>query len=217
MDNTELHSKLQDYVAWSHLWHKLDSAYPREDLNDLMLKLTFTEKEILIHFGLPHTFQYSELFQNLGLKEDFKLSDIDDLLEEIRETAEIYLTGQVITDIDLVRMAQKHALDIEEVLPELSFKLDIEPYYIYIYINFLLADLMSAEDFLEELKIIQVNDLSHRLNLVSQNKSLMLEEEYKELLGYNLKCFEDFLENYNGIDELIIELKELFAHPAKRR
>jgi len=209
MDNTELHLKLQDYVAWSHLWHRLDRSHSREELNGLMVKMILAEKEILNHFGLPHTFQYSELFQFLGLKEDFEMSDIDDFLQELKESAEIYLTGQVITDLELIRMAQTKALDIEEVLPELSLKLDLEPYYIYIYVNFLLKNLISPEDFLKELMIINQHDLSFRLNLVSQNKSLMMEEEYKSLFNYNLKCFDSFLSDYSGITGLISELKKL--------
>lgn len=209
MDNTELHLKLQDYVAWSHLWHRLDRSHSREELNGLMVKMILAEKEILNHFGLPHTFQYSELFQFLGLKEDFEMSDIDDFLQELKESAEIYLTGQVITDLELIIMAQINALDIEEVLPELSFKLDMEPYYIYIYVNFLLKNLISPEDFLKELMIINQHDLSFRLNLVSQNKSLMMKEEYKSLFNYNLKCFDSFLSDYSGITGLITELKKL--------
>lgn len=209
MDNTELHLKLQDYVAWSHLWHRLDRSHSREDLNGLMVKMILGEKEILNHYGLPHTFQYSELFQFLGLKIDFEMSDIDDFLLELKQNAEMYLTGQVTTDIELIRMAQINALDIEEVLPELSFKLDMEPYYIYIYVNLLLINLISPEDFLEELNIIHQHDLSFRLTLVGQNKSLMEKEEYQDLLNYNLKCLDKFLSDYNGIEDLITDLKQI--------
>ena len=79
MTDEELKSKLQDYVAWAHLWHHLEASHTRKELNDLLGKQLEMEIDILGHFGMPHTFYYSELFQFLGLRKKFKLKHIDKL------------------------------------------------------------------------------------------------------------------------------------------
>ena len=196
MTDEELKSKLQDYVAWAHLWHHLEASHTRKDLNDLLGKQLEMEIDILGHFGLPHTFYYSELFQFLGLRKKFKLKHIDKFLKDLKAEADKYHSGPVFSDLKLLELAQAHQLDIEEVLPELTLRLQPEPYYTYLYFSQLLAGIASAEDVLQELNIIQEHDLSLKLNLLSQNKGLLDTLDYQKLFGFNLKFIKPFLSEF---------------------
>ncbi|HEY1010273.1 MAG TPA: hypothetical protein VGE58_09190 [Daejeonella sp.] len=196
MTDSELRSKLQDYVAWAHLWHHLDGDHTREDLNDLLVKQFETEIEILKHFGLPHTYYYSEHFQFLGLQKKFKLKHIDVFLKQLKAKAKEYHQTPVISDLQLLELAQVHKLDIEEVLPELSLRLQPEPYYTYLYFALLMSRTATAADILQELNTIHKHDLSLKLCMLSQDKSLLKQPDYQELLNYELKFLEAFLEEF---------------------
>lgn len=192
----ELISIMENYIAWSHLWHRLHDSHSNEDLNGLMLKVKVAEQTILTHFGLPFTFKYSDLFQTLGLKDNFNLIDIITFLDELKDEAEKYLTGPILTDLKLLEEAQRNNWDIDDVLPELSYKLKPEPYYFFIYERYFQKKLVRPEDFLEELRIINDFDLSLRLNFLSRDNTLILQEDYKELWSYDLRFFQQFLDEY---------------------
>lgn len=210
MRNTELKSKLKNYFACAQLWHHLDSNEFKEKRNNLLLEQNDIEVEILALYGLPHTFYYSEFFQFLGLKKKVDDKHIDDFLQNLQIEAEKYHTKLVLSDLRLLELAQEHQLDIEEVLPELTLRLLPEPYYTYLYFAHLLKG-ASPADILEELKIIQKYDLSLKLCLLSENKSLLSTPPYQELLGFKLKYMEDFLSEYVQSFDLLSFVKSY--HP----
>ena len=189
----QLKSRLQDYVALAHLWHYLQAGHTKEDLNDLLIKQHDIEVEILSQYGLPHTLYYSELFQFLGLRKKFKLKYLNSFLKKLRYEAEKYHSRPVISDLALLELAQDHQLDIGEVLPELTLRLQPEPYYTYLYFAHLLTKQASAADILQELKIIRKHDLSLKLCMLSNDKNLLKTPEYQKLLDSNLKFLDAFL------------------------
>lgn len=191
-----LKSRLQDYVARAHLWHYLDGDYPKEDLNGLLIKQHDIELEILSEYGLPHTYYYSEFFQFLGLRKPFKLGSLNSFIKKLKYEAEKYHSQKAISDLALLELAQAVQLDIEEVLPELTLRLLPEPYYTYLYFAQLLTKEASAEDILQELKIIQKHDLSLKLCLLSKDKKLLKTAEFQVLLNSNLKFLDAFLSEF---------------------
>ena len=202
-----LFDKLTDYVAFSHLWHSLEESHSNEETNYLMVRMVEIEEEILSHFGLHLTYNYSEIFQELGIKDDFKLSDIPVFIEQLEYEAKKYFNRPVLSDIELLRKAQKIKSDIDYVLPELTLKLLAEPYYNFCYYFLFIQEKITPELFLKELKIVVNNACSLRLsNLV--NKRLLnykKDKEYLLLKKLGLQFLDVFLENYHTFDDNRLE------------
>jgi hypothetical protein len=168
----ELLNKLVDYVAYSHLWHLLAKTNSDEDLKYLMVRVVEIEEEILSHYGLPLTFNHSDILQELGIKDDFKLSDINSCIEHLEQIAKKHFDSPILTDMELLRSAQESRLDIDNVLPELTLKLYAEPYYFFCYYFLFLPKKITPELFLEELKSVVNHKCSDKLTrLVEQNLS----------------------------------------------
>ena len=209
-----VYSKLIDYVAYSHLWHFLDKRSPNDDINYLMLQMVEIEEEILSHFGLPFTLAYSEILQELGIKNDFTFSDITACIENLESEAKEYFNRPVISDIEILRKAQELEIDIDYVLPELTLKLLAEPYYNFCYYFLFIQRKITPELFLEELKSVVKNKRSRMLTNIVNKKlsSYKNDEEYRLLKNLGLKYLDVFLENYHTFDSNRLEYIKKVSH-----
>ncbi|MEO6850526.1 MAG: hypothetical protein ABI166_07845 [Mucilaginibacter sp.] len=198
----EIFDKITNYVAFAHLWHKLESKHSDEELNHLMLSMTEIEEDILTHYGLPCTFAFSDIFQELGANEDFTFTDINICLAKIELEAKLYFSEPILTDLELLRKAQIEQIEIDEILPELSLKLKAEPYYIYCYYNHLLKYNTTEELFLNELRLVVENNCSMPiLNLAENKKSnFKKDKSYQELSRIGLNFLESFLKDHSSFD-----------------
>mgnify|MGYP003579865971 CR=1 FL=1 len=178
---------------------------PAEDHNDLMLLIVEGERRLLEMFGLPCTLSHSKTLQYCALKQDLALLDVELLYSQLGAAAEEYLLGPVTTDIELLEQAQEKKLYIDEVLPLMSLKLKAEPYYLYLYLEFFLKDLISARLFLEEVKIVQQNNLSSRLHELSKDTDWQGSAEYQDLAEYGLMYMESFLNDYTAFETKFYE------------
>lgn len=198
----EIFDKITNYVAFAHLWHKLQSTHSDDELNHLMLSMTEIEEDVLAHYGLPCTFTFSDIFQELGVKENFALADINTYIARIELEATQYFSEPVLTDLELLKKAQIEQSEIDEILPELSLKLKAEPYFIYCYYEILLEYNTTEDLFLRELKLVVENDCSMTiLNLAESKKSNFKKDKvYQKLSCIGLTFLDDFLKNHSSFD-----------------
>lgn len=196
MTDDELKSRLIDYVAWFRLWHRLDENKPGDDLNDLYDKIFYAEKDILDHFGLPQTNYFLDILSTLVLRKNIKLKHFDHFLKDLKVEADKYHLGSIHSDLKLLELAQSYKLEIGKVLPELTLRLNPEPYYVYLYYAQLLKGLAGPAEVLQELRIIQENELSLKLCQLSENKNLLDNPKYMELFEYDLKFLMAFLSEF---------------------
>ncbi len=200
-------NKLIDYVAYAHLWHFLGKTFPNDDTNYLMVQMVEIEEEILSNFGLPLTLNYSEIFQELGIKDNFKLHDILACIENLESEAKKYFNRPVVSDIELLRKAQELEIDIDYVLPDLTLKLLAEPYYNFCYYFLFIQRKITPELFLEELKTVVKNNCSIMLTSVVNKRLLSYknDKDYLFLKSIELKFLDIFLENYHYFDDKRLE------------
>ena len=198
----DVFDKITNYVAFAHLWHALQSTHSDEEMNHLMLTMTEIEGDVLTHYGLPWTFTFSEIFQNLAIKENFTLNDINVCIAKIELEAKSYFSEPVLTDLELLKKAQIEQIDIDEILPELSLKLKAEPYFIYCYYDIFLEYNTTEELFLKELKLVVDNDCSMSiLNLAEIKKNNFKKDKiYQRLNNIGLAFLDSFLKNHSSFD-----------------
>ena len=201
-----------DYAARNRLWEFLQAGHSHEDLNELMLLILEGEEQILQSFGLPCTLGNSSLLQIASLNENFGLADIRQLYRQLGEEAGRYLGGKVQTDLQLLEIAQKWGLYIDEVLPQTSMKLKAEAYYHFLYAQYFLPGSISPECFLKEIRIVAKNDLATRLYRLSGDPAWQTGEEYGKLAGFGLSYLQEFMEGYGGLRKEQ-DLNAAFAEP----
>lgn len=187
---------MQEYVALIRFWHYLQQTNSDEQLNDLMVKMIDIEEKVLAAFGLPVTLTNGQQFQFLGLKDEFDLNDIDVFLKDLEQQAIAYHNSTPNTDLELIKRAQDQYLYIDEVLPETSLKLKAEPYYVFVYEEYLLTRRVTPETFLEEIRNVAKNDLSMSLYKLSTMPDPCSSELYATLNEYNLLFLDPFLTYY---------------------
>ena len=193
---SDFQTQYLDYAAHNRLWEFLQAGHSHEDLNELMLLILEGEEKILQSFGLPGTLSNSSLLQITSLNEDLSLADIAVLYRQLREEADRYLEGKVLTDLELLEVAQKWGLYIDEVLPQTSLKLKAEPYYHFLYAEYLMTGILTPERFLKEIRIVAENDLSIRLHRLIDDPAGKESEEYRKLAGFGLAHLAEFVEGY---------------------
>lgn len=196
MTDDDLKLRLMDYVAWFRLWHQLNENKPGDDLNELYDKIFYAEKDTLDHFGLPQTDYFLDILSTLVHRKKIKLKHFDHFLKDLKAEADKYHLGPIHSDLKLLQLAQSYKLVIGKVLPELTLRLNSEPYYVYLYYAQLLKGLASPAEILQELKIIQENNLSLKLCQLSENKNLLDNPDYQELFNYDLKFLKTFLSEF---------------------
>ena len=196
-----------DYVARNRLWAFLQGSDSHVKLNDLMLLILEGEEKILQSFGLPAILSYSSLLQIKSLKVNFDLADISVLYDELNSEAKLYLTGSVKTDLELLNMAQKRGLYIDEVLPQLSLKLKAESYFHFLYDKCFLPGIITAQNFLEEIRIVSESKLSLRIHQLTNDPNWIQNDEYDQLSEFGLVYLLDFMAGYaNFLQENEVEM-----------
>lgn len=185
-----------DYAARTRLWEFLQASHAEEDLNELMLRILEGEEKIMQSFGLPSTQCHSSLLHLASLNPHFGLSDIEALYGELQERADRYLSGNVLSDLQLLEMAQKWGLQSYEVLPQTSLKLQAEPYYHFLYVEYFLPGHLSAQSFLEEIRIVAKNKLATQIYVLTINLQWKDCRDYALLSEYGLVYLDEFLEGY---------------------
>lgn len=187
---------MQEYVALIRFSQYLQQENSDEKLNVLMIKMIDIEEKVLGAFGLPVTLTNGQQFQFLGLKDDFKLSDIDEFLENLKQEATDYLTSAALTDLQLIKRAQDNNLYIDEVLPETSLKLKAEPYYVFVYDEYLLTRRITPQTFLEEIRIVAQNKIGMAIYNLSKVDDPYSTELYEKVAACNLLFLDPFLTYY---------------------
>lgn len=182
---------LLGYVSSNRLLHQLLPSHSNEELNDLMQSINGREAEILNLFGLPATFDNQRKLQMLSLQEGFDVRDVNEMIRVLEEEAVDWLTRPVMTDLDLLRMAQENELFVGNVLPLTSFKVAVTHYYVYIY-QLLLLTTASPEGILEEIRIIEENKLSCHIDAAARADNWRAKAK-KLVLSYRLQYLEDYL------------------------
>jgi|GEM_PF-5399721 hypothetical protein len=157
---------------------------------------------ISLYFGLPLTFNYSDIFQELGCKDDFQLSDIDECIDNLEQAAKIYLLGPVKTDLELLKIDQEMQTEIDLVLPELTLKLLPESYYFFCYNFLFLKKIITPTSFLKELKLVVKYDCSNKLTKLALNRShrYKLTADYIELKTIGLNFLDIYIRNYDRLN-----------------
>jgi hypothetical protein len=192
-----LSDKLTDYVAFAHLWHLLEKSHSDDDINYLMLRILEIEEEALTGYGLPLTLEYSEIFQELGLKDDFVLSDIPECIEKLEQAAKVYFKRPVLSDLELLKIAQKSQIGIDLVLPELTLRLLPYTYYDFCYYFLFLKNKTTPELFLKELQIVEKYNLVKKLQELVEIPDYKGGRVYSEVKIVGLSFVDIFLENYH--------------------
>jgi hypothetical protein len=192
----DLFDKLTDYVAYAHLWHKLNKTQTDDELNYLMLRMADIEEEISIHYGLPLTLEYSDIFQELGIKDDFKLADIPICIEKLEQAAEDYFDRPVLTDLQLLKQAQKKQLEIDFVLPELTLRLRPYTYYTFCYYFLFLKKKTTPKLYLRELELVEKNNLVKKLQELVNLPNCKETREYLTAKMAGLSYLDIYLDNY---------------------
>ena len=188
----EFQAGFLDYAARNRLWNTLQQNHPDEELNDLMLLIIEWEDYVLQRFGLPSVLKYSQILQIHSLSDHLTLISISTIHFRLMCEAEEYLTGDTLTDIELLKRAQNNQSLIDDVLPEISFKLKAEPYYIFVY-DMLLRKHISPQSCLEEIRIVSENHLNERILNLKQHDGSVPTQEFGALLDFELKYLDRFL------------------------
>ena len=158
---------LLGYVSSNRLLHQLLPSHSNEELNDLIQSIKGRETEILKLFGLPATFDYQRKLQTLSLQEGFDIRGVHEMIRVLEEEAVEWLNRPVMTDLELLRMAQEKELVVGNVLPLISFKVTVTHYYAYIY-QLLLLTTASPESVLAEISVIEENKLSDLIDIIAR-------------------------------------------------
>lgn len=208
----DFQSQFLDYAARNRLWNQMQSEHSAEALNDLLKRIIEGEHELLRGFGLPYTLINSKLVQYYASKNNLTLWDIDFLFSKLKLVAAEYVLEPVASDIQLLTVAQEKMLHIDDVLPNMNLKLKREPYYLYLYLEFFLKELISPRLFFEELKIVNSNNLASRLHALSKKIEWRDYEEYHQLTKYGLKHLEDFLSNWEEFEQNLYQKINVSAY-----
>lgn len=185
------------YAAHYRLFSYLEETHSYDDLNDLFLLTLEGEEKILQSFGLPFTPNNTLPLKIYCSDPDFALADIPLLYEELCQETRRYLTGSVLTDLQVLKFAQAWGLPVDEVLPQLSLRLKADAYSHFLYVEYFLPGSLSPATFLEEIRIVSTNKLSARLYLLTLDRDWRESSEFKLLSGYELNHLHDFLEHYS--------------------
>lgn len=197
----DFQSQFLDYAARSRLWNELQQREQADDLNELLLLVIESEELLLRKFGLPCTLSYSKLLQEYSLKSALKLDDVSALYSALASLADEYLLSPVLSDIDLLIEAQKKKIYIDEVFPQLSLEIKAEPYYLYLYCEFLLKGRLSAVDFMNEVLLVKKHDLSQRLQRLTEGDNMaMAAAEDTEICSCGLNYLNHFLQGYKEFE-----------------
>ncbi len=167
-----------------------------------MLTITELEEEILSHYGLPFTFEFSDVLQELGVNNKFDLAGIATYIEKLEQTAKGYFNRDILTDIRLLERAQQLQIEIDCVLPELTLKLYAEPYYDFCYYFLFLKNEITPQDFLDELKLVTTINCSNKLSeLVNGGFISTMHKNCNDLKNTSLRFIDTFLQNYNYFND----------------
>lgn len=197
MEKTEVFNKIICYVAQAQLWHKLRLTHTDDQLNGLLLQLITIEEELLAFYGLPNTLHYNEYFQLLALKDDFVLTDAEQLISELEAAAITFFSSPPMTDLELLKQAIENKAIIDDVLPAIRLKLKPEPYYNYVYETKLLNGLIEPQVILKDFQVVAENSLGRKLVDLSLRQDIC-SMDYASLKAFNLQFTEDFILNYQS-------------------
>jgi len=193
MNLSEITQQLTDYVTLANQLNNTDqNLHTSDDLIDS--GLFDIEDQILTHYGLPHSFKYAQIIQELATI-NYPLSNhIKNCMMRLESAAREFFMAPILTDIELLRVAVEKQMEIDDVLPELSLKLQPEPYYWYCYYNLLLNKKITLRAFLNELKTVSGSDCSISINILRLNRPVTNNNPvYTQLQELKLQFLDGYL------------------------
>lgn len=171
---------------------------------DLFENYLTKRADILKHFGLPDTTDYTELLE-FG-KRKLTQKEIKDTIDRLHNAAKKYLLRPVLTDEQILKDAQEQKKSPYRVLPELG--INPHTYTIFVYNEFLLKDRDTIENILRTLRLANRDDILAHLGNIENGDSATQPETIIELQKIGILYLDEFKEHakqnvYNTVNELL--------------
>lgn len=203
-----VHDSLKHYYT---LNQAIENQEPGENQEIIQQRIEKLEADILKSFGLPNSFKFNMVLYDFARAEVLNDSLINDTILQLKNDAEQFLLKPVMSDLQLLSMAQREEMDPIDVMAELGAP--SHDYTIFLISEILLPKLGTPSEVLEELhKVVQYNCLDE-LFILSQSMDYAKNILYNKVLGYNLKFLKEYLEDrsqddISGLDDELAELDQ---------
>jgi len=197
---TEKEIKELNDIELELIKHNTGDSLPADLFENYLTKRT----NILHHFGLPDSTDYSKILE-FG-KRKLTEKEVRDTIEKLHNAARKFLLRPVLTDEQILKDAQEQKKSPYQVLPELG--INPHMYTIFVYNEFLLKDRDTIGNILSTLRLANRNDILNHLGNIENGDSATPPETIKELQKIGILYLDEYRDHasqyvYNPVNEFL--------------
>jgi len=203
-----VHDSLKHYYT---LNQAIENQQPGDNQEIIQLRIEKLEADILKSFGLPNSFKFNMMLYDFARAEVLNDDLIAETIVELKNEAEQFLLKPVMSDLQLLSMAQREEMDPIDVMAELGAP--SHDYTIFLISEILLPKTGTPSEVLDELhKVVQFNCLDE-LFILGQSMDYTKNILYSKVQSYNLRFLKEYLEDrsqdeLSGLDDELAELDQ---------